>query len=142
MFLSLDGTFWFQLFNFAVFYAILNVVFLRPVGNAIKERRAHIDGVHSDCDRYEHQFSSLTSKADQKRAAARREADETIARARAEADREAETIAQEQGAAAEALALEAREIVEAEIATAKTRESELSQALARTLLERAVGNAS
>jgi F0F1-type ATP synthase membrane subunit b/b' len=40
MFLSLDGTFWFQLVNFAIFFAILNVVFLRPVGEAIKKRRA------------------------------------------------------------------------------------------------------
>ena len=45
MFLSLDGTFWIQLINFAIFFAILNVVFMRPVGEAIKKRRAYIDSV-------------------------------------------------------------------------------------------------
>jgi F0F1-type ATP synthase membrane subunit b/b' len=141
MFLSLDGTFWFQLINFAIFYAILNVVFLRPVGNAIKERRAHIDGVHSDFERYDHQYQTLHAQAEQKRGAARREADETLARARAEAEAEAEAIAQEQGAAATAIANEARQVVEGEMAAARGREEELSQALARTLLERAVGSA-
>jgi len=140
MFLTPDGTFFFQLINFAIFYAILNVVFLRPIGNAIKERRAHIDGVHSDYERYDHQYQVLRAEAEAKRAAARREADELVAKARAAAETEAETIALEQSASAAALAAEAREIVEAEIATAKTREEELSQTLARVLLKRAVGS--
>jgi len=134
------GTFWFQIINFAIFYAILNVVFLRPVGNAIKQRRAHIEGVKSDYERYEHQYQVLSTEAEQKRAAARREADELVAKARASAETEAEAIALEQGAAAAALAGEAREVVEAEIATAKTRQEELSRALAAVLLKRAVGS--
>jgi F0F1-type ATP synthase membrane subunit b/b' len=140
MFLSLDGTFFFQLINFAIFYAILNVVFLRPVGNAIKERRAYIDGIKSDFERYEHQVQTISAQAEQQRAAARREADEMIAKVRAAAETEAESIGLEQSASAAALANEAREIVAAEVATAKTREEELSQGLARVLLERAVGN--
>jgi F0F1-type ATP synthase membrane subunit b/b' len=140
MFLALDGTFWFQLINFAIFYAILNVVFLRPIGNAIKERRSHIDGVQSDYERYEHLYQVLSAEAEAKRAAARREADETVAKARAAAETEAEAIALEQGAAAAALAGEAREIVAAEIATAKTRQEELSRSLADVLLKRALGS--
>jgi F-type H+-transporting ATPase subunit b len=139
MFLQPDGTFWFQLIDFAIFFAILNVVFLRPVGNALKERRAHIEGVQSDFDRYDRQVATLTAEAEQKRGSARREADEWVAHQRAEAEREAEAIAQEQSTVASALIAEARATVEAEMAVARGREAELSQQLAKVLLERAVG---
>ena len=139
MFLSLDGTAWFQLLNFGIFYAILDVVFLRPVGEAIRKRRAYITSVRNDYDRYRSETQRLNEEADQRRAAARQAADETIAEARTAAETEAAQIAEEQGSVAAALVTEARTTVEAEVAAARAREAELSRALARTLLERATG---
>ena len=140
MFLLPDGTFWIQLINFAIFFAILNVVFLRPVGDAIKKRREHIEGVQSDYERYAAQAVSSRSEADAKRAAARRDAEDAVAKAKAAAETE--------GAAHTAVAAEkaqivvdaARTTVASEMAHARGRENELSQALARTLLERAIGS--
>ena len=45
MFLRIDGTFFVQLVNFAIFFAVLNVVFLKPVGAAIRKRREYIESV-------------------------------------------------------------------------------------------------
>ncbi len=139
MFLSLDGTFWIQLVNFAIFFAILNVVFMRPVGEAIKKRRAYIDSVQSDFDRYERQVRELRSDAEQKRAAARRTAEEAVARGRAEGEVEAEKLLAAAGARAQAITEDARRTVDGEVDAARAREGELSEALARTLLTRATG---
>ncbi len=138
MFLVPDGTFWFQLVNFAIFFALLNAVFLRPVGAAIKKRREHIEGVQSDYERYAHQIETLRTDADARRAGARRAAEETVAKARASAEREAQTIVATQAAAAQAITDQARATVALEVEAAKAREAELSQGLAQTLLERAL----
>ena len=45
-----------------IFFAILNFVFLRPVGEAIRKRREYIDGVKGDYDRYRHQIEGLNAK--------------------------------------------------------------------------------
>ena len=103
MFLLPDGTFWFQLIDFAIFFAILNVVFLRPVGAAIKKRREHIDDVQSDYERYAHQVETLATDAEGRRVAARRAAEETVAKARAVAEREAQTIVELETAQAHAI---------------------------------------
>ena len=92
MFLSLDGTLVIQLINFGIFFLILNVVFLRPVGEAIRKRREYILGVQADLERYSHEVQTLRGEADQKRAAARREAEEQVARMRAAAETEAAKI--------------------------------------------------
>ncbi|MBD5655483.1 MAG: ATP synthase F0 subunit B [Candidatus Eremiobacteraeota bacterium] len=139
MFLSLDGTFWFQLLNFAIFFAILNVVFLRPVGEAIKKRRAYIDGVQSDFDRYDRQLKTFKADADGKRAGARRDAEETVAKARAAAETEGEAVVAKRGAEAQAIVDDARATVANEVRAAKAREGELAQTLGRTLLDRAIG---
>jgi F0F1-type ATP synthase membrane subunit b/b' len=139
MFLSLDGTFWFQLLNFAIFFAILNVVFLRPVGEAIKERRAYIDGVHADFERYEREAKALDAEAAQKVATARRQADETVARTRAQADAEAATLVAARTQSAQEIADLARTRVAAETAAVTGREDHLSQGLAKLLLARAIG---
>jgi F0F1-type ATP synthase membrane subunit b/b' len=139
MFLSLDGTFWFQLVNFAIFFAILNVVFLRPVGEALKKRRAYIDGVHSDFERYDRQIQSFRNDAEGRRAAARREAEELVAKTRASAETEAAAAVATRASEAQVIAETARDAVAAEVASARSREPELSQALARTLLDRAIG---
>ena len=139
MFLSLDGTFWIQLVNFAIFFAILNVVFMRPVGEAIKKRRAYIDSVQSDLGTHEKQALALRAEAEQKRIAARRGADEAVAQARSEADAEAARTVASAGARAQAITDEARRTIADEVDAAKAREGELSAALATTLLSRASG---
>ncbi len=62
MFLSLDGTLVVQLLNFAIFFALLNVVFLRPVAAAIHKRRQYIDGLVSDYDRYQAEAHSCARR--------------------------------------------------------------------------------
>ena len=64
MFLSLDGTLFVQLINFAIFFALLNVVFLRPVGRAIAKRRDYINGLVSDYDRYQDEAQNLREEAE------------------------------------------------------------------------------
>ena len=138
MFLSLDGTFWFQLVNFVIFFAILNVVFLRPVGEAIAKRRAYIESVHGDYERFEGERKTLRSEADQKRGVA----DETIAKARQEAEAEATRIVADRTLNAQAIADLARATVATEAAVASGREDELSLQLGKALLERAVAASS
>ncbi len=140
MFLSLDGTLWIQLINFGIFFLILNFVFLRPVGEAIRKRREYIEGVQADFERYTHQVQTLRGEADQKRAAARREAEEQIARQRGAAETEGAKIAEDFGSEAQALAEQARSTVEGEVLAAKAQEDALSSALGKLLLERAIGN--
>ena len=72
MFLSLDGTVVIQLINFVIFFALLNIVFLRPVGAAIKRRREYINGVQSGYERYAREAAGLRASANERRAAARR----------------------------------------------------------------------
>jgi F0F1-type ATP synthase membrane subunit b/b' len=140
MFLSVDGTAIVQLINFAIFFAILNVVFLRPVGAAIRKRRAYIDSVQSDYDAYSRQVRELRTEAEAKRAAARREADETLVKVRTQSDNEAAAQVAEVTERASAIAEEARKAVDAELAGARAKEDDLSKALAATLVERAIGN--
>ncbi len=138
--LTVDGTALVQLVNFAIFFAILNVVFLRPVGRAIRKRREYIDGVHGDYERYQRDARTLRAEADAKRVAARNEAQGSVATARTKAEAEAAAIAAGFAGKAEAIADEARATVEGELTKARARENELAGALAATLVERAVGN--
>jgi F-type H+-transporting ATPase subunit b len=136
---DLNGTFWLQLINFGIFFAILNVVFLRPVGAALKKRREYVDGVAAEFRRYHDQVEENKKEAERRRAAARLLADETIAKARAAAEAEAAGITSELGTIASALVGEARATVAGELAIAKSRQAELSRVLAGELLERATG---
>jgi F0F1-type ATP synthase membrane subunit b/b' len=137
MFLSLDGTFWIQLINFAIFFALLNVVFMRPVGEAIKRRRAYIDSVQSDLERHETQVRAIRAEAAQRRGAARRGADEAVARARVEAEEEVATLSGEAAARAAVISEKARHTVAAEIEAARAREGELAGTLAAAMLSQA-----
>ncbi len=139
MLLSLDGTLVVQLVNFVIFLVILNAIFLRPVGAAIAKRRAYIDGVATDIEKYEAERRSLASAADEARAAARRAADATIAQARARAQGEAAVIVADHQAQATAIVAEAQATVALELAQARSTEHEVVESLARTMLERAVG---
>jgi len=141
MFFQLDGTVVIQLINFVIFFALLNVVFLRPVGAAIKRRRDYINGVERDYEGYAKEAATLRADAHARRAAARRTAEETVTQARARAEAKAQEIAAREAARAQTIIDEARRVVEGEVAAARSRENELSQQLATTLLTRALGSA-
>jgi F0F1-type ATP synthase membrane subunit b/b' len=139
MFLELDGTFWVQLINFVIFFLIVRVVFLNPVGAAIRKRRAYIDGVQADFKKYSDEARAVRADAEAHRAAARREAEELVARSRSDSEKEAQGIGNDYGARASEIADDARKTVEGEVAAARAKEPELADSLARTLLDRAVG---
>jgi F-type H+-transporting ATPase subunit b len=139
MLLSLDGTLFVQLVNFVIFLVILNVIFLKPVGSAIAKRRAYIDGVAADIERFEGERNALLAEADATRAAARRTAEAVIASARSSAQAEAAVIVADHQAQANAIVAEAQATVALEIASARTAEHDVVESLAHTMLERAVG---
>ncbi|MGH7737137.1 MAG: hypothetical protein ACREMP_04635 [Candidatus Tyrphobacter sp.] len=136
MFLFPDGTLVIQLVNFAIFFAILNVVFLRPVAAAIRRRREFINGVVADYDRYQEQASALRDEAQSIRAAARREAERRVAQARAQTTNETATLASEFAAKAKVISDDASRRVGAELDAARAQEAPIVGALAETMLER------
>jgi F-type H+-transporting ATPase subunit b len=93
MIFSLDGTFFVQLANFAIFFALLNVVFLRPVSRAIVKRRQYINGVLSDYEKYQREANALRAEGERERSQARRDAEQTISAKRAEASNAAAELA-------------------------------------------------
>lgn len=139
MLLSLDGTLVVQLVNFVIFLVILNAIFLKPVGTAIAKRRAYIDGVAADIERFEGERRTLGTEATTVRADARRAAEATIAAARAQAQAEAAVILADHQTRANAIIAEAHATVRREIESARATENAVVESLARTMLERAVG---
>ena len=139
MLLSLDGTLVVQLVNFVVFLVILNAIFLRPVGAAIAKRRAYIDGVAADIERFERERRELASASGEARTAARRAADVTMGEARAKAQSVAADIVADHQAQANAIVAQAQATVALEIAQARSTEAAVVESLAQTMLERAVG---
>jgi F-type H+-transporting ATPase subunit b len=138
MFLSVDGTIWIQLINFAIFFTILNLVFLRPVGRAIRERRQYINSLTHDYDRYQAQASECQAKAESIRAAARREAAGALAKSRAEASNESARIAQEFHGKATTEVASAHKTVDAELQAARTAHPQTAQDLASLMITRAL----
>ncbi len=136
MFLQLDGTFLVQLVNFAIFFALLNVVFLRPVGAAIRKRREYINSVANDYEKYQTQAKALREQAEAIRAAARREAESLIATARAEASNSAAELAVSYGSQVKSTIEQADKTVAGELEQARVGEHETVQQLANLILER------
>jgi F0F1-type ATP synthase membrane subunit b/b' len=137
-FLSVDGTFWIQLINFGIFFFAINAVFLRPVSKGIAERRAYIDGIAGDYERYRGQIKKLDEEAARLGVDARREAAELVTRARTEAVIEAESIRADYAKQAEEIVEKARVQLREETAQADAKRSELAASLADTLLNRAL----
>jgi len=135
-FLSIDGTLVVQLINFAIFFAVLNVVFLRPVANAIAKRRAYINGLVSDYERYQVEAAGLRAQAEAVRFAARREAEQLVAAERARASNEAAEIATNYAQQATSIAADARKTAEAELNAARAGQDEAARKLASLVLER------
>jgi F-type H+-transporting ATPase subunit b len=138
MFLQPDGTFWVQLINFAIFFAILSAVFLRPVSRAIRERRTYINSVHSDYEKYQTEGGKLRAEAEGVRAAARREAEGTIAKARAEASNKAAEISAQYTARSQSMIENAQKTAGAELAAARAGEDAIVRQLADLMVERTV----
>lgn len=141
MFLSLDGTALVQLLNFAIFFALLNLVFLRPVGRAIARRRNYINSLVSDYDAYQEQARDLREEAEGIRAAARREAEHKVAGARAAASNEAAEISSRYGQQARDTIEEAQNTARAEFEKARAGEGEAVRGLARVMLDRVIPEA-
>ncbi len=140
-FLSVDGTLVIQLINFAIFFAVLNVVFLKPVAGAIAKRREYIKSLVSDYDRYQAEARRLRAEAEAVRAAARREAEHLVAAARARGSNEAAEISSRYVQQAQSIAEAARERARAELEEARAGEGEAVRRLAGLMLERVIPEA-
>jgi F-type H+-transporting ATPase subunit b len=140
-FLSIDGTLVVQLINFAIFFAVLNVVFLRPVAAAIRRRREYINSLVSDYDRYQAEARSLRAQAESVRAEARREAESLVAAARGRASNEASEISSRYAQQAQEIVEQAQRTAEAELEAARARESDAVRAVADLMLDRVLPEA-
>ncbi len=136
MFLRVDGTIFIQLINFAIFFAILNVVFLRPVSAAIRRRREYINSVTNDYDRYQAEAASLRTQAESIRAAARRKAEQILARERAEVSNETAEMAARYSQEGAQKIEEAHEQVERELQAARRNEAALVAQLSQQMIDR------
>jgi len=139
LFLQIDGTLIVQVVNFILFIVLLNAVFLKPVGAAIAKRRAYIDSLSRDIEAAEAEIRAARGRAEERRAAARREAEIASAKARAEAQNEAAAIVADYAGRATTIVAEAHRTVQAELIAARANEDQLVAALAREMLDRAIG---
>jgi F-type H+-transporting ATPase subunit b len=138
MFLEPDGTFWVQLINFAIFFALLTAVFYRPVSRAILARRKYINSVHADYEKYQTEGGKLRAEAEGVRAAARREAAATIAKAHAQASNRVAEITAKYAAQAQSAVEVAQKTVAGELSAARTGEEGLVRQLADLMVERTI----
>ena len=136
MFLYPDGTFIIQLVNFAIFLAILNVVFMRPVAAAIRRRRDYINSLVTDYDRYQDDAKALRKEAESVRASARRDAEHAIASARAQASNESAEVAATYARRVQHMVEEATATVTREFENAHVGVGRATATLAALMLER------
>ncbi len=139
MLLQIDGTLILQIVNFIVFLAVLNVVFLSPVGRALAARRAFINAIGDDYENAQNEIRALRASGDSRRLATRRECEELVTKARNDAAVEAETISTRAHSLAHERVVQAQATVTAELAAAKQREDALAHELANVLYESALG---
>jgi|SRR5579862_2985257 len=139
MFLSLDGTLFVQLANFAIFFALLNVLFLRPVSRAIVKRREYIDSLTSDYDKYQAEANALRAQDERLRAEARREAEQSIVKARADASNETARLATDYASQVQSIVEDAQREVSGELTKARADSERLVAQLAGVMVDRAVG---
>lgn len=137
MLFSIDGTFVVQLINFAIFFTLVNLLFIKPVGKAIAERRRYIDGLVNDYEGAAREVSELRAQAEAKRAAARRDAETQLGVARAEIAKAIEAVNAANASRASEVVAAAHAVVEGELAQAHAKEGRLVRELADEMLERA-----
>ncbi|MBV8147487.1 MAG: ATP synthase F0 subunit B [Candidatus Eremiobacteraeota bacterium] len=141
MFLSLDGTFFVQLANFAIFFALLNVVFLRPVSNAIMKRRQYINGVLTDYEKYQSEANALRAQGERARAQARRDAEQTIAAKRAEASNATAELAARYAATVQSIVEDAQGEASVELDAARAAAAGQVEQLASLMAGRVLAEA-
>lgn len=132
------GTLIVQFLNFVIFFAILNVVFIRPVSKAIVKRREYINGVTNDYDRYQAEAHALRAQAESIRVAARREAEQLLAQERAKASNEASAVAADTTAKVAEIIAQAERTVSAELQAARANQPQTVADLANLMVERAL----
>jgi F-type H+-transporting ATPase subunit b len=140
-FLSVNGTLIVQLINFAIFFAVLNVVFLRPVAAAIRRRREYINSLVSDYDRYQAEARSLRAQANAIRSDARLEAENRIAAVRARTSNEAAELSTRYAQQAQAVVEEAQRKAQEELDAARVGEDEAARRVADFMLDRVIPEA-
>lgn len=136
------GTLIVQLINFAIFFAVLNVVFLRPVAAAIRRRRQYINSLVSDYDQYQAEAVSLRAQAEEIRAAARREAEHRVAADRARASNEAADLSTGYAQRVQQIVEGAQQTVQRELDAARAGEPGAVRGLADLMLDRVIPEAS
>jgi F-type H+-transporting ATPase subunit b len=137
MFLSLDGTALIQLINFAIFFALLNVLFLKPVGKAIRKRRDYINGVVRDYDAYQAEANSIRAQAEKVRNDARREAEQRLVKVRADASNQTAELSTRYAQQVQTTVEEAQRKATGVLEAARSNEDALVRQLADALVERA-----
>lgn len=140
-FLQVDGTAIVQLVNFAIFFVLVSVLFLRPVRRAIQKRRDYINGLARERSRYEAQAASLRAEAESLRAGALRTAAHEIWKTRSKASDEAAAIATEYDRRRRSAREEAWRTAAAEMEQARADEERLVRELADLILERVIPEA-
>ncbi|HEX4012561.1 MAG TPA: ATP synthase F0 subunit B [Candidatus Cybelea sp.] len=141
-FLTVNGTIVVQLINFAIFFAVLSVVFLKPVASAIGRRRQYINSLVSDYDRYQAEAAGLRAQAEEIRANARRDAEQRVASQRAQASNETAEISSGYSAQAQEAVEKARATAREELDQARAGEKQAARSIADYMLERVVPEAS
>ncbi|HLY04062.1 MAG TPA: ATP synthase F0 subunit B [Candidatus Cybelea sp.] len=130
-----------QLINFAIFFAVLNVIFLRPVSAAIRRRREYINSLVSDYDEYQAQAKSLREQAEGVRASARLDAEQRLAAARAAGSNETAELATRYSQRAASIVGEAQRTVRGELDEARAGESAAARSIADFMLDRVIPEA-
>jgi len=136
VFLKVDGTIFIQLINFAIFFAILNVVFLRPVGAAIRRRREYINSLTNDYDRFQAEAASLRTQAESIRAAARRRAEQALMKERADVSNETAELAARYAQDAARTVEAAHEQAAQELESARRDEPQIIKQLADQMIRK------
>lgn len=139
MLLSLDGTFLLQMVNFAIFWVLLNWLFIAPTRRAIEARQRFVAKLHADADAARAQAKALEAEAAGVLDDARRRTDEIMREGAAKASatsREIERLASEEAAATVALA---QAKVATERADAAEKQGVFVNELARSMAQRALG---
>jgi len=140
MFLKIDGTLVVQIVNFFIFYAILNLVYIKPAAEALRKRREYLDSVQAEYEAALRDVRDLRAQAEEVRATARRDGEQRAAVVRAEAGKQAEEIAVTAQEKAVYTVETAHKIVASELREQSRNEHALVNDLADHMLARALGS--
>ena len=135
-FLCVNGTLVVQFINFAIFFAVLNVVFLRPVATAIAKRREYINGPRLGLRSLPSRGAQLARRGGGDSRSPRGEKPSIACRARARASNEAAEMASRYAQQAQSIIEAAQKTAQAELEAARAGESDAVRGIAGLMLER------